>query len=488
MPFRPARRSASRAARAPLTALAVILVAHAPPPLLAQPAATSPTTHAADREALDDVNALIAQLGGADWAARDAAQRRLAALDRLAEPALRRVLADGAHDAEVRTRAEAALAQIEENRHSGPTMITLRLRDVEPRVAFEELSRQAGVTLRPQPPSLWSRNLPRVTIEPRGEPFWDVAERLRAQCGLDVEPYDAAALAVLPSLHGRAAQAAPTVTHGPFRVRASRVTRSYAVDLAAGGTRAAECFVLLTIHAEPKLRISGGGGSGRVKLEAAEDENGLSLLPEETPVPLRRARQAIEYGPATGALQWTVRVPLAYPETGAGERLARLKGSTSVRLVARADTMEVADVLTAGNVTREVGGARVTFMGCHKVGGQYEVALTLPRDGKSPAGLLALRGSGAHDTVRLFDAQGREYQRSGGATTIASDAVKISVYYSAAAAPALPGAAGLGGAVQAAARLAPPPPPGLPAKLLWQVPTEVRDLDIPFQFTDLPLP
>ena len=47
-----------------------------------------------------------------------------------------------------------ALKQIEENDATGPTFVTLHLKETAPALAFDELVRQAGAKLETQPPAL----------------------------------------------------------------------------------------------------------------------------------------------------------------------------------------------------------------------------------------------------------------------------------------------------------------------------------------------
>src|SRR3954469_5997985 len=75
----------------------------------------STSRHAADMEKW------ITQLTSDDWKERQQALERLVALGDDAVPRLN-ILADAADDGEVRTRAAAAIRQIEENRIAGTSL------------------------------------------------------------------------------------------------------------------------------------------------------------------------------------------------------------------------------------------------------------------------------------------------------------------------------------------------------------------------------
>src|SRR5207237_6920798 len=79
------------------------------------------------------------------------------------------------NDEEARTRVEAALRQIEENRITGASLITLHMKGAKPAEVFAEISRQASAELRPSPVNLWeSKSWPTFDIDIDRQPFWEV--------------------------------------------------------------------------------------------------------------------------------------------------------------------------------------------------------------------------------------------------------------------------------------------------------------------------
>jgi hypothetical protein len=289
------------------------------------------------------------------------------------------------------------------------------------------------------------------------------------QCGLDVEQWNNG-VAIMPT-GMRGAGKAPVVVHGAFRIRATRVARSYAVDLANGGAKAgitSDFTVTLMAQAEPKLKVAGGFGDA--KLEVASDENGLSLLPPDA------AGDAAAHGRVFGestsrsaGSAWPAVARLAYPAAPAtaGKRIARLKGTVACSAVVRSETLEVPDIFNAQNVMKEVAGTTVTIRHFRRAGNQFELALTMARDpsqGGIPARVLRGQGLGG---IRLVDTTGRPIPQQGSSTSTQDDRMEVTLHY-----PAGPG----------------PVPAAMPAKLVWEIPTELRDVEIPFEFTDLPLP
>lgn len=428
------------------------------------PSASAQTTQQAPGEA--SIQALLNKLASDDWAERHEAQARLAAMAEVAEPQLRKAAHDS-DDAEVRTRCHAALAQIYDNRLIGPTLITLESTAIDPQTACAELARQLDVTLELRDRTLWDRGIPKLAIIADRKPLWDVVRELRTQCGLDLEPAGSNRLAIV--VVPEAQRATQTSTHGPFRVRAARITRSAAIDLTglvgAGAGASSEFTITVNVQAEPKLSVA--RGSRLARLELAEDENGVSLLPAEGgPVfPVNRVSAGDTMRPGTA--WWPAMGRLQYPAAGAGKRIARLKGSASCALLVHAETIEIPNVVNVQNVVKEVGGTQLTIKAARRVGACYEVQVSGPR---AFAGLEAMQGfRGQPATTEgarlLLMPQGTELPLQGRRASMTPQGVDVTFRFGAANAPA-----------------------DAEVKLLWQVATDVRNVEIPFEFTDLPLP
>ena len=457
------------------------------------PVVAAPATNPVPLEA--DIEALIKQLGSEDWQTRMAAQNKLASLGELAEPRLQTAARDS-DDAEVRARAEAALHQIADGRLVGPTLITMKVFDVHPQIAFNEIAKQAGFEFKSPSTLMNNPQLPPVTLDVRREPMWEVVRRVREQCGFDLEP-GPVGLAIVQIPPGP--DKAPTVTSGAFRVRATRISRSYAVDLTSGGLAMNDFAVHLSVQPEPKLKIH--TGLGLAKLEAAADETGLSLLPPDgapgaaggggaaggaglavqvlpgmPPTAAAAAMQnAIAFrgnvavGTRADGAAWPVTARLDYPAQGAGKRIARLKGSTTCTVIVGTETIEIPDLVNATNVSRDAGTTSITVRSCRKVGQQYEVNLNVGAQG-GVTGVQQFLARGARNGgIRLVDSAGEDLPQQGMRRMTSSNNGRMDVTLTFAE-PRVP---------QAAAG---------PIKLVWQVPTELRDFEIPFEFTDLPLP
>src|SRR5437016_9561863 len=106
----------------------------------AQPATTQSSS--------PDVETLIQQLSSDNWKQRQHAQEALVMLGGDVRPRLQQLIRESANE-EVRARAEAALGQIAENEETGPSVVTLKVSEAEPREVFAQLSKQIHAELEP---------------------------------------------------------------------------------------------------------------------------------------------------------------------------------------------------------------------------------------------------------------------------------------------------------------------------------------------------
>src|SRR4051812_4348701 len=151
-------------------------------------AQTLPTTPSTQPAA--SVEALIAQLGDQQWAIRQSAQDQLIAMGQPVIPRLRQVAKESSND-EVRQRAEAAIAEINEIVLTGPSLITMHAKDMPARDAFAELSRQAGANLQPMPPELWElKTWPKISVDLDREPFWNALRAIGAQANVELRQWN----------------------------------------------------------------------------------------------------------------------------------------------------------------------------------------------------------------------------------------------------------------------------------------------------------
>jgi hypothetical protein len=413
----------------------------------------------ATTQSSDEIAALITQLSADNWKQREAAQERLVLLGEEARQRLVRA-AQETNDDETRSRAEAAIVQIDQNAATGPSIITLHLRDVPPQVIFEKLSQQCRAALDPFTPDFWQqKQWPAVdSIDIDHQPFWAAMKQISAKTGVELRQWDTGLKLVAASGQNMG----PEVVSGPFLIIANRIARNESIDLGGARTASSDFAIALTAFAEPKLRLLRAGYVARV--DEAIDDNGNSLLPE------RAADIGNGYTTASGGM-WSFQIKLAYPQHDPGKRIVRLKGAIDVALQTRFQTLEIGDITSARNVSKTAGGVRAVVQELKRNGEQYELSMTIYPDGFAPRDWERVQQSLVTADLRLIDDHGVAFMRSGCSTSGGNDRLEATMQFV------------KNPWVNAAGRAM-----SEPSKLLWNIPTESKETSVPFEFTDLPIP
>lgn len=474
--------SASAGAESP-PALPVALPATSPatlpaPPPAARPAtlpetspSTGPTTapatspkplSAADAAKID---ALVAELSGTDWRSREAAQRKLVEMGESARPALQE-LVERTADAEVRNRAQGALGQLAEGDRTGETRVTLRLLNVPPQEVIAELARQARAPIEVWPETMWRFN-PRgpVTVDIDQKPFWVATREVCEKLNLRPQAMGGErAFTLVDNRGGANPFKGPTVLSGPFMFVAGGVSESKQLTFgqAVGVGDAKHSLSLnLTLYAEPKLKVL--GRSFRVDVKELTDEAGRSL----TPTAIENGMAGMDAQVQGNAID--VSIPLK-AGTGA-KRIAKLRGTQKLVLETKTENVEFADVANAKGATRDLAGHRFTLKELMREGpGRMTLRVACAPLGGG-GGLLRLPGRARQAPVvtgelRVLDAAGAVLMRS-----------RLQFYNG-------QGESGISSSFEGNGRK----PAAEPAKVVIEVASETREVEVPFEFTDLPLP
>jgi hypothetical protein len=121
-----------------------------------------------------------------------------------------------------------------------------------------------------------------------------------------------------------------------------------------------------------------------------------------------------------------------------------------------------------------VGGTKVAFKEFKKQGdgnGIWHLRLTIARGGDAGEVGEALQST-VYTRLKVLDAKGQPLEHRGYSSTGRNNETEMTLHFG-------QGHRFADGQDE---------PTGDPVKLLWEVPTETRDVTIPFEFTDLPLP
>lgn len=424
------------------------------------------TTQAVEPETANGaaIRGLVAKLSADDYQTRQDAQDQLVRYGAEARPYLRKLLA-ATNDPEARTRAEAAVAQIEEDRATGASVVTLHVKDAPADQVLAELSRQGMFAIPVMPENLFKQehvNVPKLTMDFDRQPFWMAMRAFCEKTQLRINAMGGDRKFVVmqggdDSLLGMAAYS------GPFMVVANSVTRSSSIALGRDKTPAKSLGVQISVYAEPKLNVM--GHDYYLRLTEATDDRGNSLL-----IPGQYGAYG-SMGQDTSC-RWTLGTSLAIPDN-LGTRLVRLKGFSRVLMQTKSQTWEVAAdaVPTSGAAgpapAKSIGGRKYVVEELKGTGDAYELKFTLLREG--PAGRVEeWQQYGRGVRVSLVDAQGRSL--AGRGYNGGGSEEKLTYTYTF--------ARDLDTGVKA----------GPPVKVVVEVPTEAREVEVPFEFRDVPLP
>jgi hypothetical protein len=389
-----------------------------------------------------------AELTSDDWKTRQKAMEKLVGLGEDALPVLQK-LQNSSPDHEIRTRAAAAIAQILENRLVGPSPITLDLNNVPAEQVFAELGRQAHAALRAP------KSLGPLSLKVDHRPFWEVVEGLCLQHNLEMNGTEFAQ-------NGNDWLQKPTVLAGPLLIRADRLTRQATAHLRPPGEVDEEFNISLTVYAEPKLRVLDFSSS--VKLDDVMDDLGHSLIPEDE-------ANVDAYGnirnPST--THWEIGATLHHPK-GTGTRIVKFRGQTKLLVQTRAGLLEV-PLAGARNLFKTIEGVRVTV----KEADAGHATLLVHRDGRTDAEWYTLRMQLYAGAARLVNDSGQIVARHPNAIDAeeAQDAQRMDVHLKFVAEEEF----------KSKRR---PVSEGL--KLIWEFPSQVRELAVPFELPELPIP
>jgi hypothetical protein len=334
--------------------------------------------------------------------------------------------------------------------------VTLQLKAVPPREAFEQLARQSGMLLRPYPPNLWdSRDWPVVDLSLQDVSFWTAVRELCDRTELSLQRIGLERDLFLMRGANRPFANYPSAEQGPFLVVAQTLTRNHSVDLSRGRNFERRCDIRLVLYAEPRIAVV--KGASRATILEAEDENGLKLPPINSGAAdtLQTAR----------TWMWTLNASIGLPET-CGQRIARLKGDIRLQVQTQALAVEFEDVLNQKDVVRSAAGRRIILKEVRKAGTEtYTVQVEIHRD---PARPDEWNDIDLYATFRMEDAEGRSLtRRNPGRGAGGRGNLNLVMTFGQ--------ESWAGGAGEA-------------AKLIWDMPLEIGEIRVPFEFVDLPLP
>jgi hypothetical protein len=433
-------------------------------------AAQQPATRPATQPSSAQIEPLIRQLGDENFRVRQDAEDKLIDIGDAARPYLKKLLEE-AKDPEVRSRAESALREISRKSTTEPTLVSLHLKDAPMSLALAEMSRQVGTEINTWPPGNFGGAQKTVTIDADRQPFWDVARKICAQSGWGPERYGAGRGIMTFSPNGGNWGKRPAIMQGQFMVMAANVQRHETLDFGDPNNPSRQYSIYVQVCADPKMRIVRADST--LEVSRAMDEKGNSLVVKQG-----------SYSSFSSSNQnpwfWELQAPLQL-RPDIGKKLVEFKGVARFSAQTKTERWEFDNPLKVKNAQKKVSNDTVTLTiksVSQNANNQNSVEVQI---GITVKGLpnLNIFGRGNEQNpftdysllsqcIKLLDAKGRPFQNSGG------------------------GGGGGGTNWDYSFNFYPRneqgQPLGEPGKLIWDLPMEIKAINVPVEFKDLPLP
>jgi len=333
-----------------------------------------------------------------------------------------------------------------------PTLVTLHVKDATARAVFAEVARQTGCEFTTANPALWDQQRPPVTIALDNVPAWAAVREACERTGLF--PQIVGDRKVTLTADRRGWMDGMITVSGPFLLTLSQVWTVNNLRPLRPDDVQRDLRFAIGVVPEAKLRVLRGPKFAR--LESATDDAGNSLLPDRAPTDAPNAG---------GPMAWMVEGVLAHPKASP-RAIASVKGTLKFLVVASAELFDVPDIAAAKDVKRKVNKRELTVQGMKKGEQFYEVRIVVAHAGGTDRD-EAVRIVHPAD-VQLLDAQGRPLGRGAwfkGAQS--KQHVEFMFQFT---------------------RTLETGEVGEPARFVWQVPAEVREAIVPFEFTNVPIP
>jgi hypothetical protein len=350
------------------------------------------------------------------------------------------------------------------------TLVSARFENTPALDAFAELTKKTGYAI--QPYEMGGGNQTkygRVTVNIVNQPFWFAVREICTRANVSLYYYgdsEPDTIQLMPSNYGQQhAMKAAVSIQGPYMTVINHLQRVNNVNMAEPEKVDRRVNFQINTFAEPKARPT--QYAYQPVIDEAVDENGNSMMPDPT------ERQ--EHMQSTRGVSFHASVRLRYPTTNPGKRIARVRGHIDAKVQLQSEPWEIADPLKATEQTKTFGTKKVTFKRFTKSGdGRYLAEFVFYRGENEDQQTFQRNAHQTEPALKLIDAANARYQSwSAGGSSNDKEATRQFTF----------ARRDSGGR-----RVAASPDAADPTKLVLEVPTEMKDVAIPFELVDLPLP
>jgi hypothetical protein len=347
------------------------------------------------------------------------------------------------------------------------TMVSATFSATPAMQAFADLAKKTGYRIELYEGGRGQSNFGKVTATINSQPFWAAMREICTRGNVNLYYWsdeDATRITIMPSNYGNSGmmKAAASI-QGPYMIVVTNIQRVNNVQMANPQNVDRHVDFQIVTFAEPKsVPVQ---YAYEPTIDEAVDDNGNTM----TPTARDNEHRNLQGGRGL-CFQGYFSIP--YPTTNPAKRIARLRGHIPAVVQLGSEPIEIADPLKSPQVTKTVGGQKLSFNSLTKTeNGQYQLELVYYRGERDQQAFNSLWN--ITPTLKLIDAKDSRYQfnQSGGR----GDGEKITrqfTFYRRSE----------GGGRDTSAD-APQP-----TKLIISVPTATQEIAIPFELVDLPLP
>jgi hypothetical protein len=333
--------------------------------------------------------------------------------------------------------------------------ITLHIKDLPPKDAIAKLGEAAGVNISVWPDTAWdsrfrgNKAVPKVTIDAEAQPFWAVARDLCQQA--DAKPADMGTPDQLTIMESENFFDSP-VYMGPAHLAiVTGIRRSYQTTFSGPARKSEHMSVELDLWFDPRLQFLQSAHT--VTVTEALDENGVSIV-----VPADKAMD--RFSRALQRLHMNTSVRLNY-DPAKSKTLKKFSGYLRLIMESKREEIRIADLANAEGIEAMAAGVRLVITEVIPQNKSLQIKYTItPQVEISDERWTEISQSAfsrmivTNETGRRIsldkNSRGSRKKIDGTLTLNTSDNSKLN--------------------------------------LVWPIATETEQVDLPFEFNDLPLP
>jgi hypothetical protein len=341
---------------------------------------------------------------------------------------------------------------------AAPSTVTIHMEGVHPHDVMDELTKQTGVAFAVWPDQLYQQNqqLPTsITLNLDQATFWTAVGAMCEGAHLQPWNFNNSGAITFQQSDGHEPFGKRPQSAGPMgTIVVDSIQRNHSISFRDDDPQVQRnCGVEIKAFVDPRVRMM--KFQNQANVDTAEDENGESIV--------------VAPGNATPNFQdsqtkWEIQglnIPLNYdPEKS--HKLATLKGSVRVMVASDVAKIEFDDLANAAGTDKEEGGLKVIVDDVKENEHSTEVKVRIMRTEMSKENFRNIFGKIFQDG--RFESAGGKEMRPGGGGGGGEDLLQytLNANYS-----------GEG---------------DKPVKLIWEIPTQTQQIDLPFEFHDLTLP